>query len=149
MIDITGKKPVVRIAIAEGTIILKEDTVKKIKSKTTLKKGDVLENAKYAAFHGMKMTSQLVFLSHPIPIHGAKVDFTFGTNSITVTVEARTVDRTGVELEAMMGVLNALMAIFDMTKPEEKDEEGQYPVARIKNVRVVKKIKQSLEEFHK
>lgn len=145
MIDISGKNPVVRIAIAEGTIILKEETIQKIKSGSTYKKGNILENAKYAAFHGMKMTPQLIFLSHPIPIHGAKVDFTIGTNSITVTVEVRTVDRTGVELEAMMGVLNALMAIFDMTKPEEKDETGQYPVTRITNVRVVKKSKMPLE----
>ncbi len=144
MIDITEKTPVVRIAIAEGTIILKEETIQKIKTKSITKKGDILENARYAAYHGMKMTPQLIFLSHPIAIHGASVDFKIGTNSITVTVKVRTIDRTGVELEAMMGVLNALMAIFDMTKPEEKDETGRYPVARIQEVRVVEKIKYPL-----
>ncbi len=145
MIDITEKKPVVRIAVAKGTIILKEETIKKIKSKNTFKKGDILENARYAAYNGMKLTPQLVFLAHPIAIQGAKVDFKFGPNFITVFVEVRTVDRTGVELEAMMGVLSALMAIFDMTKPEEKDESGQYPVARIQEVRVIKKTKETLE----
>ncbi len=141
MIDITEKEPVIRIATAAGKVFLKPSTIEKITKKRTEKKGDILENARYAAILAVKQTPHLIFMAHPIAIHGVDVEFDVQKDFIGVQVTVKTRDRTGVELEAMMGVLNALMAIFDMVKPEEKDEHGQYPVAKITDVHVVTKIK--------
>ncbi|MCC7568821.1 MAG: cyclic pyranopterin monophosphate synthase MoaC, partial [Candidatus Methanofastidiosa archaeon] len=55
--------------------------------------------------------------------------------------EARTTHRTGVEMEALVGVSAALLAIWDMVKANEKDAKGQYPSTTIENIRVVRKEK--------
>ncbi|MFV2014144.1 MAG: cyclic pyranopterin monophosphate synthase MoaC, partial [Candidatus Heimdallarchaeota archaeon] len=66
------------------------------------------------------------------------------TNKIKCQVEVTAIERTGVELEAISGVIGALMAIFDLSKRYEKDETGQYPKAQIDKIRVLQKIKKEL-----
>ncbi|MHA1379939.1 MAG: cyclic pyranopterin monophosphate synthase MoaC [Candidatus Helarchaeota archaeon] len=146
MIDISSKKEIVRTAIAEGAIYLKKDTINQIKNRT-IKKGDVLINAQLSAINAVKRTSDLIFLAHPIPITKIEVDFEIDDERslIKTTVSVKSIAKTGVELEAIMGVQIALLTIWDMTKYLEKDENGQYPTTKISNIMVLKKIKQAFD----
>ncbi|MHA1754930.1 MAG: cyclic pyranopterin monophosphate synthase MoaC [Candidatus Odinarchaeia archaeon] len=145
MVDITEKPEVERIAIAEGSIKLKENTIFAIKN-GEIKKGDPLINARYAAINAVKKTSSLIFLAHPIPITNVDVQFNvdYDTNIIKIIVTVKSIGKTGVELEALNGVMVGLLSIWDMVKYLEKDEKGQYPTTEIFGVRVIEKIKRSL-----
>jgi cyclic pyranopterin monophosphate synthase len=141
MVDITAKGEVKRTARAEGTIHLRPDTVAAIRAGTTLK-GNVLATARIAATLAVKQTPQLIPLCHQIPIGAITVDFSEGTQSITAVVTVTSYGRTGVEMEALTGVSVALLTIWDMVKSAEKDENGQYPVTGIGDIRVIEKRKE-------
>ena len=141
MIDISSKEIIKRTARVSGEIILNAGSIAAIKDHTN-PKGDVLENAKLAAVHAVKKTPELVFLAHPIQITSVKVDFEILTDRIKCIVEVRAIEKTGVEIEAVAGVMNALLAIFDLSKRYEKDEFGQYLTTKIVNIEVIEKIKE-------
>jgi cyclic pyranopterin phosphate synthase len=145
MIDISDKKIVRREAIARGTITLKAETIQKIK-KGEIKKGDPLIVARVAAVNAVKQTPLLIPFCHQIPIASVNVDFDIHDDSIETTVTVKAVSRTGVEMESLIGVTNALNTIWDMVKYLEKDEHGQYPGTRIDNIRVTKKTKGQLSD---
>ncbi len=140
MIDITQKPDTLRISIAEGTITLTKQTIRAIKEQR-IAKGDVIETSKIAAIMAVKNTPQIIPLAHNIPITGVKVEHEIGDTHIRVRVTVKTTYKTGVEMEALVGVAAALLAIWDMVKSLEKDEEGQYPITRIENIRVLEKHK--------
>ena len=140
MVDITAKGEVKRMARAEGTITLRADTVAAIRAGTVLK-GNVLATARIAATLAVKQTPQLIPLCHQIPIGAITVDFTETGQSITAEVTVTSYGRTGVEMEALTGVAVALLTIWDMVKSAEKDENGQYPVTGISDIRVIEKVK--------
>ena len=140
MVDITGKQPVYREAVATGRIRLKPETVELIR-RQGVEKGDVESVARVAAILAVKKTPELVPLCHPIPVTGVDVDFKLKDHAVEVTVRVKTTARTGVEMEALSGVAAALLAVWDMVKKYEKDAEGQYPYTRIEEIRVVKKRK--------
>jgi cyclic pyranopterin phosphate synthase len=140
MVDVSSKPPVVREAEAEGIIVLKPETVRFIKE-GKVEKGDVESVATVAAILAVKNTPNIVPLCHPIPIHGVKVSFSYGEDYVKVSVKVKSVGVTGVEMEALTGASAALLAIWDMVKQYEKDEEGQYPYTKIKEIRVVEKKK--------
>ena len=141
-IDISAKPIVNREAIAEGTIKLKPDTITKIKN-NLIEKGNVVELARVAAIHGVKNTTQMLVFCHPIPIYWVNCQIDIVEQSITVRVHVRTQAKTGCEMEALMGVSNGLLQIWDMVKMYEKDENGQYPETVIDNIKVIKKIKKN------
>ncbi len=145
MVDISEKKEIQRTAIAEGRIFLKKSTIEQIKNKT-IKKGDALINAQLSAINAIKKTPELIFLAHPIPISNVNVEFDIDRDKpfIKTTVSVKSIAKTGVELEAILGVQIALLTIWDMTKYLEKDEMGQYPSTRISDIVVLKKIKENL-----
>ena len=101
----------------------------------------VLENAKLAAIHAVKQTTNLVFLAHPIQINSAKVKFSIQPDHIRCSVEVRAIAKTGVEIEALAGVMNGLLAIFDLCKRYEKDSNGQYKSVHISEIQVDEKVK--------
>lgn len=140
MVDITAKGEVKRMARAEGTITLRADTLAAIRDGTVLK-GNVLATARIAATLAVKQTPQLIPLCHQIPIGAITVDFSEGERSITAEVTVTSFGRTGVEMEALTGVAVALLTIWDMVKSAEKDENGQYPVTGISDIRVIEKRK--------
>lgn len=140
MIDIGHKKVVPRMARAGGFIVLKKETLNKIKSKE-VPKGDVLAVAQTAAILAVKRSTDLIPLTHPIPITGTDVDFKVEKNGIRVEVEVRSIGQTGVEMEALSGVMGALLTVWDMVKGLEKDEAGQYPTTVIKEISVIRKLK--------
>ncbi|NDB29901.1 cyclic pyranopterin monophosphate synthase MoaC [archaeon] len=140
MVDISDKEVQKRIATAKGRIYLRDISMDHIRLKTN-PKGDVLENAKLAAIHAVKKTPEMVFMCHPITISNVDVDFEVHGNYIEVFVSVTTLNRTGVEIEAVAGVMNSLLAIFDLSKRFEKLNDGSYDTAKISDIKVVKKIK--------
>lgn len=143
MIDISEKDSIIRIATASGKIYLKKKTINRIKNKD-VKKGDVITIAKIAAINAVKKVPDLIPLCHPISIDKVKIEFDFeDDNTIRVTCTVKSISKTGVEMEALMGVSIALLNIWDVVKMYEKDINGQYPVTVINEVKVTEKIKKS------
>jgi len=141
MIDISDKKPILRVARASGRIFLKKDTIKRIKSKN-IKKGDVETIAKIAGINAVKKVPDLIPLCHPIPINKVSIDMEYeGDNVINISCTVKSIAKTGVEMEALMGVSMALLNIWDVVKMYEKDENGQYPHASITDIKVDEKVK--------
>ncbi len=142
MIDISGKKNVKRIAVAEGKIKLKRETVDLIR-KGEIKKGDPIKVAETAALLAVKNTFATIPHCHPLPIDAINFEFFIGEDAITVKCEVKADYKTGVEMEALHGVSIALLTIWDMVKYMEKDENGQYPYTMIEYIKVVKKVKEN------
>ena len=140
MVDISGKADVIREATATGKIFLKEETLSAIR-KGTIIKGNVLATARVAATLSVKNTPSLIPMCHAIPITAISVDFTEENKFIAATVNVKSTGKTGVEMEALVGVSVALLTIWDMVKSAEKDKDGQYPVTRIEDIRVIDKRK--------
>lgn len=140
MVDIGKKRKVSRLSRASGFIRLKKETLRKIQLKE-VPKGDVLAVAQTAAIMAVKRTTDLIPLTHPILITGVDVDLKIENNGVRAEVEVRSIGQTGVEMEALAGVVGALLTIWDMVKGLEKDEMGQYPTTAIEDVRVIKKVK--------
>ena len=117
MVDVSTKEVTHRKALAVGEIILSSELIKKIKSKK-MPKGDPLTIAEVSGINGVKKTSELIPLCHPlsldhISIH-TEIDET--KNLITVYCLVSANSKTGVEMEALSGVNSALLAIYDLSK---------------------------------
>lgn len=140
MVDISAKPAAPRTATASGFIRLRKETLEKIRA-GEVPKGDVLTVAQTAAILAVKRTPEFVPLTHPIPLTSTEVDFELEGDGIRVNVEVKSTGKTGVEMEALVGVAGALLAIWDMVKGLEKDEAGQYPTTEITGVKVVRKLK--------
>jgi cyclic pyranopterin phosphate synthase len=141
MVDISSKEEVSRRAKAFGEIQLRPETIEAIKNKKIIK-GPVLETARIASIMAIKNTSSVIPMCHHIQITGIDVQFDVGHDNVKVTVDVKTVGKTGVEMEALHGVSVALLTIWDMVKSAEKDETGNYPFTAIKNIIVTEKIKE-------
>ena len=136
-----GSKPVVeRRATAKGRVILNQDTKAAIVS-GGIKKGEVLEASTIAAIQAVKDTPRIIPHCHPIPLEGTSVDWSWEDTSLWCTVTVSAHYKTGIEMEALTGVAAGLLCAFDMVKSLEKDDDGQYPVARISDLEVVEKFK--------
>lgn len=140
MVDISKKDDVVRIAVAEGFITLRKETIEAIKD-GRIPKGDVLTVASIAAMLAVKKTPELIPMCHPIPITSVDVDFEINDEGVKVRCTVKSVGKTGVEMEALTGVSLALLTIWDMVKALEKDESGNYPYTRMNGIRVIEKVK--------
>lgn len=145
MVDVGRKPPVYREAVAEGFIRLRKSTLERI-AEGRVEKGDVFSVASVAATIAVKKVPELIPLAHNIPITYAGTDFQLLDDGVKVTVTVRTTAKTGVEMEALTGVMAALLNIWDMVKKYEKDESGQYPYTAVEYVKVVKKLKGAPEE---
>jgi cyclic pyranopterin monophosphate synthase len=139
-VDISNKPVASRRALAEGTIELKPETIGAIKQ-GSIEKGNVLNTATVAAVLAAKQTSQIIPLCHPIPLTSIQVNYSLQDSTIKATVEVKSEGKTGVEMEAITGVSVALLTIWDMVKSIEKDATGNYPVTKIRDIRVLEKIK--------
>jgi len=140
MIDVSDKKVVRRTATAEGVLILKESTVKAIVS-GSVKKGDVVAASKLAGIQGAKATATTLPLCHQIPLTSIEIEMTPKKEGLRGRCTVSADYKTGVEMEALVGVTVALLNAWDMVKYLEKDKAGQYPETRIADVRVLRKQK--------
>ncbi len=136
-----GTKPVVeRKATATGLLHLQEATKQAIVDKM-VKKGDVLEASTIAAIQAVKETPRIIPHCHPIPLEGCKVDWEWEETSLRCTVHVSAHYKTGIEMEAITGVSAGLLCVLDMIKSFEKDENGQYPNAKITDLHIAEKRK--------
>jgi cyclic pyranopterin phosphate synthase len=121
MVDVSGKEPTLRTAVARAMVTMQPATLAAI-LEGRMTKGDVLAVARLAGIAAAKKTPELIPLSHPLAIHHAAVEFTTEPRTGTVTVEAtvRAFERTGVEMEAMTAATVAALTIYDMCKGTEK-----------------------------
>ncbi|HIG34084.1 MAG TPA: cyclic pyranopterin monophosphate synthase MoaC [Candidatus Poseidoniales archaeon] len=140
IIDV-GSKPIVeREATATGLIRLSAESVDLVINGNS-PKGDVREASTISAIQAVKETSRTLPHCHPIPIEGCNVDWKIEGRNLRCTVTVRTHWTTGVEMEALCGVSAGLLCAWDMLKPIEKDEDGQYPDVSIEDIRVLRKKK--------
>lgn len=119
MVDVSDKDITDRVAIATGRITLCDEAMEAIKGRK-IKKGDVLTVAQVAGIMGQKRTSELIPMCHNINLTGSKITFEIKGNDIVVFSKAKTAGKTGVEMEALMGVNIALLTVYDMCKAIDK-----------------------------
>jgi len=133
MVDIAAKDVTKRMARAGGSIAMRPETLALIREGSA-SKGDVLGVARIAAIQAAKRTSELIPLAHPLPLTRVTVDFEVDAtaSSIVISVIAETLDRTGVEMEALTGAAIGLLTIYDMCKAVDRG-------MRIESVRLLEK----------
>jgi len=133
MVDVGAKPDTERTAIAKGEVVMLTETLALIQA-GAIKKGDVLTVAELAGVMGAKRTSELIPLCHPLPLNQVTVDLEPdpGLPGVRITATARTVGKTGVEMEALTAVSIAALTIYDMAKAAEK-------TMRIQNIRLAEK----------
>jgi len=131
MVDVTGKEPSARTAVATGTLRTTAEVVELL-LRDGLPKGDALATARIAGIMGAKRTPDLVPLCHPIALSGVVVDLEAHGAEIAIRATVRTTDRTGVEMEALTAVAVAGLTLHDMIKAVD-------PAAVLDGVRVERK----------
>ncbi len=119
MVDVTPKEPSHRRAIARGRVSMTSETASAV-AQGAIKKGDVLAVARVAGIQAAKRTSDLVPLCHPLLIGAVTVNFEINDESIEVEAAVETIDRTGVEMEALMACSVAALTIYDMCKSMDR-----------------------------
>ena len=133
-----------RRAVAEGELRTRPSTRNAIRARK-VEKGDPLAAGELAGLLAMKRTSELIPHCHAVPLTSSSVELELSRQGVRVRAVAETVDRTGVEMEALVGVTVALLTVWDMVKYLEKDARGLYPATALGPVRVVAKAKSGTE----
>jgi len=131
MVDVGDKPETVREAVAKARVMMRPETLKLIVD-GGVAKGDVFAVARVAGIMAAKRTSELIPLCHSLPLSSVTVDLAADGNSVAITATARTVGRTGVEMEALTAATVAALTVYDMCKAVDRG-------MRIEAVRVVSK----------
>jgi cyclic pyranopterin phosphate synthase len=133
MVDVGQKPDTERTAIAKGEVVMRSDTLELIRA-GAIKKGDVLSVAQVAGIMAAKRTAELIPLCHPLPLTQVNVEIDLDPTlpGVQITAIARTVGKTGVEMEALTAVSIAALTVYDMAKAVEK-------TMHIQNIRLVEK----------
>lgn len=133
MVDVTGKAPTVRRALAEGTIAMSAAAFAAVRD-AQLAKGDVIGTARIAGVLAAKRTAGLIPLCHPLPLTDVQVRFELVESlpGVRCEAEVRTAAPTGVEMEALTAVSVALLTVYDMAKAADKS-------MRIDGIRLLEK----------
>ncbi|MEM9582047.1 MAG: cyclic pyranopterin monophosphate synthase MoaC [Pseudomonadota bacterium] len=126
MVDVSDKDVTSRIAVAQGAVKMREETLALV-TEGTAKKGDVLGVARLAGIMGAKKCAELIPLCHPLPITKVSVELTADMALPGIRIEAtiKTTGQTGVEMEALTAVSTAALTVYDMLKAAEKTMEIQ------------------------
>ena len=122
MVDVSAKSDTNRTAIVRCVVRLAPETLSLLKE-NALPKGDVLTTAKIAGIQAAKRCADLIPMCHPLPISLVDIRFTVNEADATIELECevRTTYKTGVEMEALVGVQTAAATIYDMCKAVQKD----------------------------
>lgn len=117
MVDVGGKQPSRREALARGRVRLSREAFDAIVGGTA-KKGDVLGVARIAGIQGAKRAADWIPLAHPLPLESVTLEFTPKSAGPAIEIEAqvRVFAKTGVEMEALVAVSAAALTIYDMCK---------------------------------
>jgi cyclic pyranopterin phosphate synthase len=119
MVDVTPKDPTHRRAVARCKVYMQPDTTVAIANRE-IKKGDVLSVARVAGIQAAKRTADMIPLCHPLLVGSVSVNFDIGDDHVAVEVYVETVDRTGVEMEALHACATAALTIYDMCKTADR-----------------------------
>ncbi len=121
MVDVSPKKETAREAAARIVLKMRPATLGAIRA-GQMAKGDVLGVARTAGIMAAKRTPDLIPLCHPLRITGCDIVFALDSRRSTVTIEARvrTVDKTGVEMEALTAAAVAGLTVYDMVKAVDR-----------------------------
>jgi len=121
MVDVGAKDESERVARARAVVRMSPDTARAVE-RGDAPKGDVLGTARLAGIQAAKRTDELIPLAHPLPLSFVDVEATVDAEAglVTITTEARTVARTGVEMEAMTACAVAALTVYDMVKGIER-----------------------------
>ncbi len=131
MVDVGGKPPVRRRAVARAVVEMRPDTALRLSS---LPKGDALAAAKLAGIMAAKRTADLIPLCHPLPLSHADVGVEVGEMAVEIEAAVETVAATGVEMEALTAAAVAALTVYDMAK-------GVDPDLVVTDVRLLEKTK--------
>ena len=124
MVDVGGKEVTQRRAVARARVTMQEETAQAL-ADGTVAKGDVLAVARVAGIQAAKRTSELIPLCHPLMLSSVQVDLTPGPSWVDIEVTAETVDRTGVEMEALTACSVAALTVYDMCKARDRAMQGE------------------------
>lgn len=119
MVDVGAKVDTERVAVAEGSVKMRAETLALIKSGNAAK-GDVIGTARIAGIMAAKKTGELIPLCHPLALDAVTVDFAFEEDAVRATATASLTAKTGVEMEVMTATSIALLTIYDMVKAIDK-----------------------------
>ena len=115
MVEVGDKAETVRRAVAQARVLISPRAMAAV-MEGTVPKGDVGAVARLAGIMAAKRTSELIPLCHPLPLSGIEVNVDPSEDGMVITAEVRTTARTGVEMEAMLAVSVAALAVYDMVK---------------------------------
>jgi cyclic pyranopterin monophosphate synthase len=119
MVDVTPKEQTHRRALARCRVMMAPETTAKVAS-NAITKGDVLGTARIAGIQAAKKTPDLIPMCHPLLVGAVHVNFTIGDDFVEVEAQVETVDRTGVEMEALTACATAALTIYDMCKSADR-----------------------------
>ena len=124
MVDVSDKAVTDRVAVAEGWVRMRPETLALVTAGTA-KKGDVLGIARLAGIMGAKKTADLIPLCHPLPITKVALELVpdAALPGVRITATVKTTGQTGVEMEALTAVSVAALTVHDMLKAAEKSIE--------------------------
>ena len=122
MVDVGAKAETARVAVAEALVLMQSETLALCQPGAGNKKGDVLATARLAAIAAIKRTDELIPLCHPVRVVGSAVELVCDPSlpGVRINVTVHAFDRTGVEMEAMVGAAAAALTIYDMVKGVER-----------------------------
>ncbi|MCY3618918.1 MAG: cyclic pyranopterin monophosphate synthase MoaC [Acidimicrobiaceae bacterium] len=119
MVDVSSKEPSLRRAVARGRVRMASEVARALRQ-GEIGKGDVLAVARVAGIQAAKRTSELVPLCHGLAISSVAVDFEVLDDSVGIEASVETIDRTGVEMEALTACSVAALTIYDMCKSMDR-----------------------------
>jgi cyclic pyranopterin phosphate synthase len=119
MVDVTPKDPTHRRAIARARVNMAPDTTSLV-ARGAISKGDVLAVARVAGIQAAKRTPDLIPLCHPLLVGSVLINFRIEDNYVEVEAQVETIDRTGVEMEALTACSIAALTIYDMCKSVDR-----------------------------
>ena len=119
MVDVTPKEPTHRRAIARCVVKMRPETTAAIANRE-VNKGDVLAVARIAGIQAAKRTADMIPLCHPLLVGSVHINFEIGDDQIVIEAQVDTVDRTGVEMEALHACSVAALTVYDMCKSADK-----------------------------
>jgi cyclic pyranopterin phosphate synthase len=119
MVDVTPKEPTHRRAVARARVSMQPETASLV-ARGAISKGDVLAVARVAGIQAAKRASDLIPLCHPLLVGSVFINFNIEDDHIDIEAHVDTVDRTGVEMEAMTACSVAALTIYDMCKSADR-----------------------------
>ena len=119
MVDVGAKKKTERVAVATGRVRMSTKALALIRE-GRVAKGDVIAAARLAGVMAAKKTPDLIPLCHPIGLSGVEVQVRPVVVGVEIRAEVKTVDRTGVEMEALTAVMAAALTVYDMLKSTDR-----------------------------